>query len=86
MLGYGSTLRNVGKFDKAIAILRSGARTYPRDKSFLVFLALTLHSAGKKTEALRIALKVISDLDKHDLTIRRYRRSLAHYRRTLNSQ
>lgn len=70
---YGSTLRNLGRLDEAIAVLRA-APTHPSTGSApRVVLALALHSAGSKDEALRVAIEAVVD------TLPRYQRSMRSY-------
>jgi tetratricopeptide (TPR) repeat protein len=70
---YGSTLRNTGRLDDAIAVL-SAAPTHPSTGSApRAFLALALHAAGRPDEALRVALEALEP------TLPRYNRSLRAY-------
>lgn len=70
---YGSTLRNLGRIEEAIAILR-GAPTHASTGSApRLILALALHSAGHKDEALRVALEAQLD------SLPRYQRSMRAY-------
>lgn len=70
---YGSTLRNNGRLDEAIAVLEA-APTHPATGvAPRVTLALALHSAGRKDEALRVALEAIIP------TLPRYQRSMRAY-------
>lgn len=67
-----STLRNLGRLDEAIALLREPSRT-DADASRRAFLALALHSAGRHDEALREALEALIP------TLPRYHKSLSAY-------
>lgn len=70
---YGSTLRNLGRVDEAIAVLRS-APTHPSTGNApRVVLALALHAAGRKDEALRVAIEAQID------ALPRYQRSMRAY-------
>jgi tetratricopeptide (TPR) repeat protein len=70
---YGSTLRNLGRLDEAIAVL-SAAPTHPSTGSApRIVLALALHSAGRKDEALRVAIE--SQIE----ALPRYQRSMRNY-------
>lgn len=70
---YGSTLRNTGRLDDAIAVLEA-APTHPSTGSApRVFLALALHSAGRHDEALRVVVEAIEP------TLPRYNRSVRAY-------
>lgn len=67
-----STLRNLGRLDEAIALLREPGGA-DADGSRRAFLALALHSAGRHDEALREALEALIP------TLPRYHRSLSGY-------
>ncbi|MCR8670656.1 tetratricopeptide repeat protein [Agrococcus sp. HG114] len=70
---YGSTLRNTGRVDDAIAVLEA-APTHPSTGAApRALLALALHSAGRHEEALRVALEALAP------TLPRYRRSVLAY-------
>lgn len=56
LVGYGSTLRNVGRLDEALEVLGIAAGEYEGDLAPLAFMALTLHSAGRSDEAMAILL------------------------------
>lgn len=70
---YGSTLRNLGRFDEAIAVLRSAPTHESTGVAPRIVLALTLHSAGRKDEALRVAIEAQID------GLPRYQRSMRNY-------
>ncbi|MCE4063951.1 tetratricopeptide repeat protein [Chryseobacterium gleum] len=74
-----STLRNNGKAEESIRILREEKASYSDELNDAVdsFLALSLSSAGEHKEALAIALKAIS---KH---LPRYNNSLIRYAENL---
>ncbi|UKB78266.1 tetratricopeptide repeat protein [Chryseobacterium sp. MEBOG07] len=76
-----STLRNNGKIEESIRILRDEKANYSDELNDAVdsFLALSLSSAGEDKEALSIALKAIS---KH---LPRYNNSLNRYAENLLS-
>lgn len=70
-----STLRNIGKTEESILILREEKENYSDELNDAVdsFLALSLSTAGKHQEALSLVLKAIS---KH---LPRYNNSLNRY-------
>ncbi|SDI17286.1 tetratricopeptide repeat protein [Chryseobacterium jejuense] len=74
-----STLRNNGKIEESIDILREEKENYSDELNDAVdsFLALSLSSAGEYREALSLALKAIS---KH---LPRYNNSLNRYAENL---
>ncbi|NYD65495.1 tetratricopeptide repeat protein [Agromyces atrinae] len=70
---YGSTLRNLGRLDEAIAVLSAAPTHESTGSAPRVVLALALHSAGRKDEALRVAIEAQID------TLPRYQRSMRGY-------
>lgn len=70
---YGSTLRNLGRIDEAIAILQAAPTHESTGSAPRLVLALALHSAGRKDEALRVAIEAQID------TLPRYQRSMRSY-------
>lgn len=77
MLGYGSTLKNVGRLGESESILRQAILENPKDKALPVFLALTLNAAGSGDHAVAQLLDVLLDLE--DPEINRYERALVCY-------
>ncbi|MBN9213287.1 MAG: hypothetical protein ABS62_08750 [Microbacterium sp. SCN 70-200] len=70
---YGSTLRNLGRFDEAIAVLEAAPAHPSTGTAPRVMLALALHSAGRVDEALRVAIEAQID------ALPRYQRSMRAY-------
>lgn len=70
---YASTLRNLGRFDEAVAMLRASDRDPGLGASTDAFLALALHSAGRPDEALAVAIEALIP------SLPRYQRSLRGY-------
>ncbi|HWD80475.1 MAG TPA: tetratricopeptide repeat protein [Kribbella sp.] len=71
LLQYGSTLRNLDRFDESLAIFKKACAEYPESDSLRVFKALTLNAAGHHDKALATLLLVIADkIDTAD--IKRY--------------
>ncbi|WP_261167206.1 tetratricopeptide repeat protein [Microbacterium sp. Marseille-Q6965] len=70
---HASTLRNLGRTEEAIAMLRAAQPHPGTGAAPAVFLALALHSAGRSAEALRVAIEAIEP------TLPRYRRSVRAY-------
>lgn len=70
---YGSTLRNLGRLDEAIAVLQAAPVHESTGSAPRVVLALALHSAGRKDEALRVAIEAQID------ALPRYQRSMRNY-------
>ncbi|TCC54021.1 tetratricopeptide repeat protein [Kribbella capetownensis] len=61
LLQYGSTLRNLGRFDDSLDVFKKACAEFPESDSLRVFKALTLHAAGQKDKALASLLLVIAD-------------------------
>lgn len=74
---YGSTLRNLGRLDEAIAVLQAAPTHEATGSAPRIVLALALHSAGRKDEALRVAIEAQID------ALPRYQRSMRNYARAL---
>ncbi|QEV99578.1 tetratricopeptide repeat protein [Microbacterium caowuchunii] len=70
---YGSTLRNLGRLDEAIAVLSAAPTHESTGSAPRVVLALALHSAGRKDEALRVAIEAQIE------ALPRYQRSMRNY-------
>ena len=70
---HASTLRNLGRVDEAIAMLRDAPLHPATGAAPQVFLALALHSAGRPDEALRVAIEAVEP------TLPRYHRSVRAY-------
>lgn len=70
---HGSTLRNTGRLEDAIAVLEGAPEHPSTGSSPRVFLALALHSAGRHDEALRVVIEALEP------TLPRYNRSIRAY-------
>ncbi len=79
VLSLGSTYRNVGRLDDAVALLQRGVRDYPGNEAMRCFLALAQLSAGNSREALALTLDVILATSRSG-DVERYRRALGEYR------
>jgi tetratricopeptide (TPR) repeat protein len=76
---HASTLRNLGRVDEALAMLRTAPHHESVGSAPAVFLALALHSAGRPDEALRVAIEAIEP------TLPRYHRSVQAYAAALTA-
>ncbi|MFI5356889.1 MAG: tetratricopeptide repeat protein [Opitutales bacterium] len=82
LLGLGSTLRSLGRHDRAAEVLESGRAQFPGHREFDVFLALALHDLGRHAEAMQLLLSVIADTaDDPGLTA--YQRAIRHHAENL---
>ncbi len=77
LIGLASTLRTLGKAERAAEVLRSGQLQFPDNREFDVFLALALHDLGQHAEALRLALTTLADTA-DDPGVTAYQRAIRH--------
>jgi tetratricopeptide (TPR) repeat protein len=80
MLGLGSSLRNVGRFDDAVAVLDDACARFPDDHALRAFRALAVASAGRCEQALGDALLLVAEqveLGGYERALREYARELA---------
>jgi tetratricopeptide (TPR) repeat protein len=78
LIQYGSTLRNLSRFDEAVAALRRADEQFPGHDSVAAFLALALTSAGRGNEAVaRLIVLALDRIGGDDL--KRYERALRNY-------
>ncbi|HEX2101759.1 MAG TPA: tetratricopeptide repeat protein, partial [Candidatus Synoicihabitans sp.] len=61
LLGLGSTLRCLGHYERAAAVLESAQRQFPNQREFDVFLAMTRHNQGRHAEAMQLLLTLLAD-------------------------
>ncbi|MEO8701969.1 MAG: tetratricopeptide repeat protein [Kofleriaceae bacterium] len=77
-IGYGSTLRNVGRIADAVAILERASADDPTDPAIRAFLALALLSSGNAPQALATMLGCALDAAR-DGAFDGYERALRNY-------
>lgn len=76
----GSTMRNVGDLDGAVALLETGVADFPDDIAMACFLALARHSAGQPGAAVAGLIRAILRADETGVIhLPRYQRSLRVY-------
>jgi tetratricopeptide (TPR) repeat protein len=78
LIQYGSTLRNLGRFDDALTALRQADDQFPGLASVKVFLALALASAGRCPEAVQTLITLAVDRINSD-ELQQYQRALRSY-------
>ncbi len=84
LVGYGSTLRNVGRLDDALAILAQAVADDPAYPAYAAFLALALGSSGHHKAALAAMLGCALDASRTG-AFDGYERALAEYHQELLS-
>jgi len=78
LLQLGSSLRNVGRIDDALAVLEDGVSRFPEHAALRLFRAFALATAGRDREALVDVLHLArTRIDAPD--VQRYARSLEAY-------
>lgn len=82
LVGYGSTLRNVGRTDESVVLLAQAVADDPHYPPFAAFLALALMSAGQPRAALAAMLGCALDAARPD-AFGRFARALGEYQREL---
>jgi len=61
LIQYGSTLRNLERFDESLVALERARREYPDSDSVRLFLALSLHAASRSDAAVAELLRLAAD-------------------------
>lgn len=83
LVGFGSTLRNVGRLEESMAILEAAIEEFPAYLPFKPFLALTLHDARQHHRALAVLLDALLDATSGRDALDGYQHALRHYRSQL---
>lgn len=82
LLQLGSSLRNVGRTDEAVALFDDAVARFPDHAALRLFRAFALATAGRDREALVDVLELARTRIEAP-EIDRYRRSLENYTRAL---
>ena len=61
LLQYGSTLRNLDRFDESLAVLERAREGFPGSPSVRVWHALSLHAAGRSDAAVAELMELTAD-------------------------
>jgi tetratricopeptide (TPR) repeat protein len=77
LLGYGSTLRNVGRNDDSVRVLEDAVRRFPEHQALPVFLAFSLWTAGRRPEALALLARRLGDGSGYERSIGEYADDIA---------
>ena len=83
-LGYGSTLRGLGRYPEAVEAFRRAIAEFPEDKALRTFCAMALYNVGEHHEAMRNLLLLLAATS-DDPDIQRYRRAIEHYAEDLDA-
>ena len=82
-LGYGSTLRTLGRDAESERVFLEGIERFPDFRPLRVFHAMLEYNLGRSREAVRALIEVLLEAT-DDPTILRYRRSLGAYAEDLD--
>jgi tetratricopeptide (TPR) repeat protein len=82
-LGLGSTLRTLGAYAQALAVLEAGVGEFPADRGLPVFLAMARYNAGQARDAVSALLLLLVDTT-GDPAIKRYERAIRLYAEDLD--
>jgi Flp pilus assembly protein TadD len=85
LVGYGATLRTVGRLEEAVALLGEASTTSPTYPPYKAFLALALHAAGERTAALATMMDALLDVAA-GASLDGYEQALADHQRELLDQ
>lgn len=80
MLGLGSSLRNVDRFDESVKVLEDAVDRFPDHQALPVFLAFSLWSAGRGNEALALLARRLGDGSGYERAIGEYAEDIARSR------
>lgn len=86
LLGYGSTLKNVGRLDQSNEVLRSAIAEAPNDPALPVFLALTQHARSKSGAAIAGLIRHILRIGKENKDLQAYSPALISYAEELDTE
>ena len=78
LLGFGSTLRNVGEVEESVRVLRDAVERYPEHAALRVFLAYALWSDHRGADAVRALVDALY-AGEPPAELRRYERAIRGY-------
>ena len=61
LLGLGSTYRTLGEYEKSRKTLLQGIASFPENKAFQVFYAMTLYNLKEHNQAMKLLLTCLVD-------------------------
>jgi tetratricopeptide (TPR) repeat protein len=83
LICLGSSHRNVGNVDDAVAVLEKAVGQFPENNSGKVFLALAYYSDGREDDAMRLLLELLLKTT-NDQNILDYADPLDYYKDNLD--
>lgn len=86
LVGYGSTLRNIGRVEESIALLGEAVAEFGDYAPLHVFLALSLQAGGHSKAATATLLHVVLELAQDTDALDGYERAIGYYQRELIDQ
>lgn len=78
LVGFGSTLRNVGQLDESLRVLEDAVARFPGNAALRVFLAYALWSSDRAADAMRALVDALYVGDTAP-ELRRYERAIRGY-------
>jgi tetratricopeptide (TPR) repeat protein len=82
-LGLGSTLRGLGQYPKALAVLDSGVKEFPDHRPLRVFRAMALYNGKRGKESVSELLKILAETTA-DSEILAFKRAILFYAEDLD--
>jgi predicted Zn-dependent protease len=82
-LGLGSTLRGLGQYPKALAVLDTGAKEFPEHRPLRVFRAMALYNGKRAKESVGELLKLLAETSA-DPEILAFKRAILFYAEDLD--
>jgi tetratricopeptide (TPR) repeat protein len=78
LVGFGSTLRNVGEVEESVRVLTDAVRRFPENTALRVFLAYALWSGDSRPDAMRALVDALYVGDTRP-ELARYERAIRGY-------
>ncbi|SFI50732.1 Tetratricopeptide repeat-containing protein [Paenibacillus sp. UNC496MF] len=78
LLGLGSTLRTLGRYEQSLDLFDEAVREYPGRREFQTFRAMTLHNLNRHAEAMAILLSQLAETS-GDSGIAAYGKAIGFY-------
>jgi len=82
-IGLGSSLRVLGRYEDARAVLEKACALFPENAAVKTFLAMVLYNLQEHGEAMRILLQIIAKSE-HDAQLKAYSGALDYYAERLD--